>query len=194
MLYPNYIWRKKTADKVIYLTFDDGPIPEVTEYVLDLLDEKEIKATFFCVGENITKHQDIYLELISRGHSTGNHTYNHLKGFDTADKEYLENIERCKEVMHPDHRRLFRPPYGKIRRRQSRKLNGKYDIVMWEVLSNDFMKEVSAEECLEKSIYYTKPGGIVLFHDSVKTFEKIKEVLPQYIDHFKSQGFKFAKL
>lgn len=195
LLYPDYIWRKKTVNKELYLTFDDGPIPEVTEYVLDLLKEKGVKATFFCVGENITKHPEVYHKILQEGHRTGNHTYNHLKGFDTPIDEYVANVNKCNEVITEGAgRKLFRPPYGKIRRQQAKELKQQYDIVMWDVLANDFMKSVSADECLQKSVRYTRPGSIVLFHDSIKTFEKIKEVLPKYIDHFLAQGYNFIKL
>lgn len=195
LLYPDYIWRKKTKDKEIYLTFDDGPIPEVTEYVLELLRQKDVKATFFCVGDNISKHPEIYQKILADGHRTGNHTYNHLKGFDTPLETYISNVDQCNELIQDDNeRRLFRPPYGKIRKKQARQLKGRYDIVMWDVLSNDFMSSVDVQECFDKSVYYTCPGSIVLFHDSVKTFEKIREVLPRYIDHFKGEGYKFLKL
>lgn len=195
LLYPSYTWRRRSSEKVIYLTFDDGPIPEVTEYVLDLLKKYQVKATFFCVGENIKKHPEVYERLLSEGHKTGNHTYNHLKGFDTNDEDYLNNVQLCDDVMKEQQgRKLFRPPYGKIKRSQAKKLQHDYEIVMWEVLSNDFMKSVTSEECLKKSIAKTSKGSIVLFHDSVKTSSKIQYVLPRYLEHFIKKGFRFELL
>ncbi len=192
LLYPQFIWKKKSSSKVIYLTFDDGPIPEVTEYVLSLLEQYNAKATFFCVGENIEKHPEVYQALLDAGHRTGNHTYNHLKGFETKDEDYIANIHKCRDVItEQEGKKLFRPPYGKIRRRQARKLKKDYEIIMWDVLTNDFMNSVSKEECLSKSIRYTSPGSIVLFHDSVKTFDKIQFVLPRYIEYFLNKGYKF---
>ena len=195
-MFPGYLWKVSTNEKVIYLTFDDGPIPEVTEYVLDLLKKHGAKATFFCVGENIKKHPEVFKRVVGEGHAVGNHTYNHLKGIDTEDDLYLRNVEKCQEEIEKyTQSKLMRPPYGKAKKSQTRVLREEgYKIVMWDVLSNDFMEIVSAETCLMKSKKHTQKGSVVLFHDSVKTFEKIKEVLPQYLTYFIEKGFQFKTL
>lgn len=195
-LFPHFVWRIKTNEKIIYLTFDDGPIPEVTEFVLDELNRVGAQATFFCVGENITKHPDVFKRVLTEGHSVGNHTYNHLKGSVTENEVYFENVTKCQdEIEKYTSSKLLRPPYGKIKKSQSKKLRGEgYKIVMWEVLGNDFMQGVSANECLDKSILFTKKGSVVLLHDSVKTFEKIRYVLPRFLDHFIAKGYKFKAL
>lgn len=195
LLYPMLVWRKKTNERVIYLTFDDGPIPEVTEWVLDLLDQYNSKATFFCVGGNVEKHPDIYKMLTDRGHSVGNHTHNHLPGMHTPDAEYIENIDLCERVMKVARNKpLFRPPYGKLRRSQIRKLRDRYEIIMWEVLTADYDTRVDKEKCLAKAIQHTRKGSIVLFHDSIKTFEKIQYVLPRFLAHFIERGYRFESI
>lgn len=194
---PQYTWKIETPEPVIYLTFDDGPIPEVTAYVLDTLRQYNAKATFFCVGNNIKKYPEIYQKLIAGGHRTGNHTYNHLNGWKTVDNEYLSNVEQCQQVlqeagMHtPTQKALFRPPYGKVKRSQLRILKAQYDVIMWDVLTYDFDPELAPELCLEKAIQYTVPGSIVVFHDSVKSIDKVRHVLPRYLEHFAERGFEF---
>ena len=195
MIYPRFTWRRKNDKKNIFLTFDDGPVPEVTEWVLDLLAKEQIKATFFCVGENVVKNAAIYQRLQKEGHRVANHTFNHLNGRKNTDHTYFENVAKCTDVLNlPDERPLFRPPYGRLTKIQRKELLKKYEIVMWEVLSADFASKISAKTCLQKTEKYTKPGSIVLFHDSVKTFEKIQWVLPRYIQAMKRKGFQFAVL
>lgn len=190
-------WRKETENKIIYLTFDDGPIPEVTEWVLDELQKVNAKATFFCVGENIFKYADIYQKVKKAQHKTANHTYNHLKGWETSLDDYLKNVDKCEEQLtfSLNENKLFRPPHGRLTSSQANKIREKgYEIIMWEVLSADFSPKVSKEKCLHKSIKHTKKGSIIVFHDSVKTIEKLKYVLPRYLKHFSQLGYSFETL
>tara|TARA_A100000171_G_scaffold50821_1_gene63225 strand:- start:5 stop:625 length:621 start_codon:yes stop_codon:yes gene_type:complete len=194
-LYPSLVWKQTSNEKIIYLTFDDGPIPEVTPWVLKTLSEFEAKATFFCVGENINKHPDIFKEVLSKGHSVGNHTYHHVKGWETDNTEYLKDFLKCEEELQKYGKggRLFRPPYGKITSKQIKQLSSR-KIIMWDVLSGDFSKEISAETVLKKSIQYSKSGSIIVFHDSLKAFDSLQYALPRYLDHFQSKGFTFKPL
>jgi len=198
LLFPKYIWKQPNAEKKIYLTFDDGPIPEVTEWVLDILKHENIKATFFCIGDNIKKHPEIFKKIIAHNHSIGNHTFNHLNGWKTATKEYLENIELCeKEILKHTNleSKLFRAPFGKIRKKQAsaiQKLG--YEIIMWNVLSYDFDKDLSNEECLLKVIQNTSNGSIIVFHDSIKANNNLKYTLPIAIQQLKKKGYIFDKI
>ncbi|MBX9852517.1 MAG: polysaccharide deacetylase family protein [Cytophagaceae bacterium] len=203
-LYPTLIWRKKVEEKIIYLTFDDGPIPEITEYVLEELEKFKVKATFFCVGDNIRKYPDVFKKILPYGHAIGNHTFNHLNGWKTDDDAYIDNVQRCETIMseiraeliHNSQfkiHNLFRPPYGLIKKSQIKRLPG-YQIIMWDVLTGDFNKDLSAEKCLHKSIKYTKKGSIVIFHDSIKAEKNLRYALPRFLDHFISQGYRFETL
>jgi peptidoglycan-N-acetylglucosamine deacetylase len=195
-LYPDFIWRKSLLEKKIYLTFDDGPIPEITEFVLETLAKYQAKATFFCIGDNIRKHPLIFQKLINEGHAIGNHTFNHLKGWATDDVTYLENVVLCsKEIEKENHQtQLFRPPYGRIKRSQAKSLLLDYEIVMWDVLSGDFSLKLSPETVLHKTIEHTKAGSIVLFHDSIKAYKNMSYSLPRFLEYFSEKGFQFAKL
>lgn len=190
--YPSLLWNLPTKEKVIYLTFDDGPIPEVTDFVLEVLDKYKAKAVFFCVGDNIRKHPEVFAKVLQSGHKVGNHTYNHLKGWVTPDETYLENVALCEQELGDKTVKLFRPPYGRITRSQIKQLKSDYQIVMWDVLSGDYEKFLSPESCLKGTINATRPGSIVLFHDHLKTYEKIKYVLPRYLEHFSKLGYRFA--
>ncbi len=190
--FSNYTWHIPTREKVIYLTFDDGPIPEVTEFVLETLEKYDAKATFFCIGDNIKKHPKLFEKVISLGHAVGNHTFNHLNGWNSTDKDYIENVKACDKFLSTK-TNLFRPPYGRIKASQARELRHK-NIIMWDVLSGDFSQNVSAESCLQKSIRYTKPGSIVLFHDSIKAFENMQFTLPLYLEHFQNLGYRFESI
>lgn len=191
------VWDIKTQNKEIYLTFDDGPIPKLTNYILDVLDDFDAKATFFCVGENIYKYPEIYKSILDKNHLTGNHTFNHLKGWSTKNDQFFMNIEKCQELIpgtHPIDKPLFRPPHGQITLNQIRHLKEIYKIVMWDVLAYDFSMAHSPEKSLEKVIGKTKAGSIVVFHDNYKAEEKLKYMLPKFLHHFKEKGFSFNKL
>lgn len=207
------VWDIPTKEKVIYLTFDDGPIPEITPWVLDTLKQYGAKATFFCIGENIKKHPDIFQRTISEKHSIGNHTYNHLNGWKTSTNEYIENIRQCDSVINSnqlsvisdqsnslrlpntDYRLpLFRPPYGRITPSQYLILSTQYSLIMWDVLSGDFDRKTSGEKCLKNTLENSKPGSIVVFHDSIKAKESLQYTLPRFLEHFSKQGFSFDSL
>lgn len=191
LLYPKAVWKVKTTSPVIHLTFDDGPIPGLTEWVLDTLKHYNIKATFFCVGDNIEKNKSIFNRIIAEGHTIGNHTYNHIKGFKTKTIDYLANTEKCELLTNS---KLFRPPYGQLKKSQYRKLLEKgYNIIMWDVISYDYEK-IKPELCLKNVIKNVKNGSIILFHDNVKAEEKIKYALPKTIEHFLKLNYKFAAL
>jgi peptidoglycan/xylan/chitin deacetylase (PgdA/CDA1 family) len=177
--------------KVIHLTFDDGPIPEVTPEVLSILDTFEIKATFFCVGDNIRKHPAIFQRILDAGHAVGNHTFNHLNGWKTQRDRYLKNV-RLFETQHKTS--LFRPPYGKMTPKQYLGLKDQFKIVMWDVLSKDYSHDLSAEACLKRSVSLTRNGSIIVFHDNLKTADKLLYILPKYIQHFKDLGYSFSTL
>ena len=185
------IWRLNPLEKKIYLTFDDGPIPEVTSWVLNLLRQSTIKATFFCVGENVAKNPEIFNQIEEQGHSIGNHTFNHLNGWNTDTNKYIQNIKQCEELVQTN---LFRPPYGKLKPTQSLLLNPKYKIIMWDVLSGDYDKETPPEKCLKNVIDNVRNGSIILFHDSLKAKLNMQYALPLFISYAKEKGFQFARL
>ena len=190
-LWGKVVWRKDPSKKVIYLTFDDGPVPEVTPLVLDLLDEHNIKATFFCVGENVQKHPDTFAQVMSRGHKVGNHTFNHLKGFSVTDEEYYGNIDKAAELIDS---KLFRPPYGRVTGKQMKKLRDRYAIIMWDVITHDYNKSLSPETIMRTIKRYSRNGSLVVFHDSIKAKENVLVVLPLAIEYWKSKGYTFGVL
>ncbi|TVZ25793.1 peptidoglycan/xylan/chitin deacetylase (PgdA/CDA1 family) [Gillisia sp. Hel_I_86] len=197
-LYPSLLWNMPRDQKSIYLTFDDGPHPEITPWVLDTLKKYDAKATFFCVGENIERHPEVFKNLISEGHSHGNHTHNHLKGWRISTPHYLENIIEAEAVisrfsmMKSDKDKLFRPPYGKIKPSQVKQLQLlNYKVVMWDALSGDFDTSISTEECYYNVIRESKAGSIIVFHDSQKAKNKLKVVLPKVLEHYKEKGYNF---
>jgi len=197
-LYPGLQWRIPTAEKEIYLTFDDGPIPGPTEFVLDQLEKANAKATFFCIGENVSKHPDIFQAVTRQGHAIGNHTFNHLKGWNYSVADYLTNIRLCQEefLKSPHSLRrvtLFRPPYGRIKRSQIRALKA-YTIIMWDVLSHDYSRTISPEQCLRGTIQATRPGSIIAFHDSLKAEKNMRYTLPRFLEHFTREGYSFKAL
>lgn len=179
------------GNKSIYLTFDDGPVPEITPSVLKILSDFNIKATFFCVGENIQKHTDVFNQILEQGHSVGNHTYNHINGWKTPKNEYIENILKSESFLHT---KLFRPPYGKITPAEKKLLKKNYRIILWTILSGDFDAKTSKEQCLENVLKYTNEGAIVVFHDSIKSKEKLLYALPKFIEHFQAKGYNFEKI
>ncbi len=187
----NTIWRKTPSEKVIYLTFDDGPVPEVTPSVLDILDKYGWKATFFCVGENVLKYPELYNEVLRRGHRTGNHSFNHIKGFNYSTEAYVENVKKAAEYIYSD---LFRPPYGRITRKQISALKDDYNIVMWDVITHDYDKKLSSEQVFANVTNHLRKGSIVVFHDSVKASTNVLEVLPKAIEFWKNQGYDYRLL
>lgn len=197
-VYPKFCWRRQPENNTIYLTFDDGPVPEATPTILNYLRSYQAKATFFCVGENVSKYQGIFQQLLEEGHRVANHTYHHLNGWDSTAENYLKDVDMCQALLSPfqgkGKKPMMRPPYGRLRRAQWRVLVKEYEIVMWDVLSGDFSKKINADRCLEKTIKYTKSGSIVLFHDSTKTIEKLESVLPAYLKHFTELGYSFQPL
>ena len=194
-VFNNLVWDIPNSDNKIYLTFDDGPIPEVTEWVLNILKSKDIKATFFCIGDNMKKHPEVYKRILAEGHQTGNHTFNHLNGWNTETNHYIENFKLCEtehSKLNTKHSFLFRPPYGKIKPSQSKTIRQfGYKIIMWDVLSYDFDSTVSEEKCLENVISNTEQGSIIVFHDSVKAEKNLKYALPKAIQVLKDKGFIF---
>ncbi len=203
-LFPHFIWKMPHDLPTIYLTFDDGPIPDVTEWVLQELAVRNIPATFFCVGDNIRKYPEVFSQILAGGHRVGNHTYHHLSGWRQSTAYYLENVRLCETEMSnfqefnaqvATQPRLFRPPYGRIKKSQSVQLRAQgYQIIMWDVLSGDFAKEISAAYCLQKTTQYSRAGSIVVFHDSLKTEKKLREVLPSFLDALLAAGFSFQTL
>lgn len=198
--YPSwYIWDKKEESKTLYLSFDDGPVPEVTPWVLELLDRYNAKASFFCIGDNIHKHPDVFKSLLAKGHRIGNHTLNHLKGWETPLEIYLENTQQAQLLINASAKKettkLFRPPYGKIKRNQAKRLRELgYDIIMYRVIAYDWDAAISKEQCLHNVLHHTKDGDIVVFHDSIKAYEKLKYVLPKVLEHFSQKGYRFGLL
>lgn len=190
-LFPNFVWKIPSREKVIYLTFDDGPIPEVTPWVLQTLDQFNAKATFFCVGENVFNHPEVFREVLDHGHSAGNHTYNHLNGWATDNIPYFHNVRHCANLVKSS---LFRPPYGRLMPKQAQFLQRHYRIIMWDVLSGDFDPKIDREQCLDNVKMKTRPGSIVVFHDSLKSFEKLQYVLPRILQHFSEKGYRFEAL
>lgn len=198
-VYPECLWKVPTAEKKLYLTFDDGPIPEITPFVLDELKKWNAKATFFCIGKNIQANPEIFNRILAEGHRIGNHTQNHLNGWNTGDKEYFENIEQCNTVLRgliPQFHipRLFRPPYGKLKPSQYAKLKAEYKLVMWDVLSFDFDLNMAEEKVLDNVLKNAAPGSIIVMHDSLKAKPKVEYALPKLLEHFTGKGFMFEAL
>lgn len=187
-LMPAYVWHIPTQQQVLYLTFDDGPIPEVTPWVLDVLREYKAKATFFCVGENVSRHPAIFRRILAEGHSVGNHTHNHLNGWNTENLPYFHNVRHCAHLVKSN---LFRPPYGRLLPSQRAFLERHYRIVMWDVLSGDFDPALSAQQCLDNVQTNAQPGSIIVLHDSLKTDAKLRYILPHLLDYFAAQGYSF---
>ena len=191
-LFGKVIWRKiLPSSKVIYLTFDDGPVPEVTEKVLTILHKYGCKATFFCVGDNVRKHPDIYRKIIAEGHHTGNHTFHHLKGFKTKTVDYLKDVDEAANYIQSD---LFRPPYGRIKWSQLRKLKKRYQVVYWDVLTYDYNASLSPEKIFENVRKFARNGSVIVFHDSLKSKKNVLEALPISIEYLKNEGFQFGVL
>ncbi|MDE7378881.1 MAG: polysaccharide deacetylase family protein [Paraprevotella sp.] len=187
-IYPKALWRMDRREKVVYITFDDGPIPEATPFVLDTLDRFGIKATFFMVGDNVRKHPDIYRMVVERGHRIGNHTFNHIGGFRYLTTNYLANTDKANELLQTN---LFRPPHGWMRWLQYNVLARHYRIVMWDVVTRDYSKRITAEQVVENVKRYVRNGSIITFHDSLKSIEKLKTALPESLQWLREQGYEF---
>ena len=175
-------------NKCVYLTFDDGPIPEVTPWVLDFLDKQGIKATFFCVGDNVRKYPSIYQDVLSRGHKTGNHTFNHLQGLRTLTKNYISNVAKAAELIDSN---LLRPPHGHIRIPQFFLLRRKYRIVMWDLVTRDYSKRLNGEEVFNNVRQYVRNGSVIVFHDSLKSVKNLQYALPKAVEWLKNEGYEF---
>ncbi len=190
-IYPDCIWNFSREEKNIYLTFDDGPHPEVTPFVLETLKKYNAQVTFFCIGKNVVEHPSVYKNILLDGHTAGNHTHNHLNAGKYLTEEYLENIKEAKKYIDSN---LFRPPYGRISRFQSQLISSVFHIIMWDVLSADFDVKLSGEKCSRNVIRNTREGSIVVFHDSEKAFKRLEVALPQTLDFFSEKGYRFRAI
>lgn len=193
-LYPSLTWHKNRKEKYVYLTFDDGPIPVVTPFVLNTLTNFNAQATFFCIGDNVGKYPEIFDSVLAHGHQVGNHTFNHLKGWTTSDEQFLMNIEKCRKVVKSN---LFRPPYGRMSRSQISKFRTIYpemEIIMWDVLSGDFDSSLNAEDCINNVLRHVKNGSIIVFHDSEKAFPRLESTLPTVLQTLQMLGYSFKML
>ena len=192
LLFPEAIWRiKKNDSKVVFLTLDDGPIPEVTPWVLDTLDRYGIKATFFMVGDNVARHPELYEEVRRRGHSYGNHTMHHLQGMKVTSYRYMHDITEANDLIHSS---LFRPPHGLLRWKQARAIKDRYNIVMYDLVTRDYSKKLTPEKVLANVKRYARNGSIIVFHDSLKAEKNMKAVLPQAIEWLLARGYTFERL
>jgi peptidoglycan-N-acetylglucosamine deacetylase len=200
-VYPQLLWRLPTQEKVIYLSFDDGPHESATDFVLDQLKAYQAKASFFCIGKNVVKHPEIYDRILLEGHQVGNHTQHHMNGWENAEDAYLQEVAAAAEQIHSP---LFRPPYGRIKRSAISKvkalLNERYlnmgasKIVMWDVLSGDFDTQISGETCFQNVIKHAGPGSIIVFHDSTKAWDRMSYALPKVLQHFAALGYRFETI
>ncbi|MBQ7967356.1 MAG: polysaccharide deacetylase family protein [Bacteroidaceae bacterium] len=187
-LYPRACWRMDSSERAVYLTFDDGPIPEVTPWVLDVLDKYRIKATFFMVGDNVRKHPDEFKMVVERGHRIGNHTYNHLKGMAVHTDHYVANIDKADCYLSTN---LFRPPHGLMRLRQYRALCERYHIIMWDLVTRDYNPKLNGRQILRKVQQYARPGSIITFHDSLRATHNLYYALPRAIEWLLAEGYEF---
>ena len=193
--YPSCTWKMPGDEKVIYLSFDDGPHVEATPFVLMELKKYNAKASFFCIGKNVAAHHNLYAQIVQEGHTVGNHTYDHVNGWKTDNHNYIENIKMAGSLIQSN---LFRPPYGRITRAQINKIKADktlpQEIIMWDVLSGDFDLTLSSEDCTKNVIKNTRAGSIVVFHDSAKAFERLKMALPASLAHFSNLGYTFKAI
>ncbi|WP_417363761.1 polysaccharide deacetylase family protein [Galbibacter sp.] len=197
-VFKSKIWEVKTDKKEVFITFDDGPTLEVTDFVLDQLETHKAKASFFCIGKNMREHPEILNRIKADGHSIGNHTYNHYNCYKYSLEEYLKNIGLTAELIkeyEPSSKKLFRPPYGRISSKATKALQGQgYKIIMWDVLSADFDLRNTADQCVRNVIDNIKPGSIIVFHDSIKSYPVLKEVLPKVLNELKKTGYRCSAL
>jgi peptidoglycan/xylan/chitin deacetylase (PgdA/CDA1 family) len=194
-IFSKYTWAIKSSAQVLYLTFDDGPHPTITPWVLDELKKWNAKATFFCIGKNVALYPDVYRRIVAEGHTVGNHTYNHLNGWKTDLKEYIDDIQKAAGIIRSS---LFRPPYGRIKRKQANLLHvamgRSAEVVMWDVLSGDFDKKITEEQCLKNVINNIQKGSIVVFHDSDKAYKNLQYTLPLVLQQLAERGYTFERL
>ena len=188
MLFPETVWRIPMTEKAVYLTFDDGPIPEVTPWVLDVLDHYGIKATFFCVGDNVRKHPATFQQVVERGHSVGNHTMHHLQGSIVTTKRYIADIAEANDYIHSP---LFRPPHGIIRWKQAAAIKSDMRLVMYDLVTRDYSKKLNGEQVLDNVKRFTRNGSIIVFHDSLKSEKNLRYALPRAIEWLKENGYEF---
>ncbi|MCH7400730.1 polysaccharide deacetylase family protein [Belliella kenyensis] len=192
-LFKGFTWNKSRDINKIYLTFDDGPVPGVTDYVLDLLQSFDMKATFFMVGDNVRKYPQLAKRVINEGHAVGNHTFHHLNGFKTKDEIYLEDIRKCHDIVSEKlgvEARCFRPPYGRLKKSQYELIKSEWELIMWDVLSGDFDQNQSSRTCLEKTQQYTRNGSVIVFHDQPKAFPVLEQVLEPYLYFIKNNKYQ----
>lgn len=197
LLFPQYVWHKSRGEKAVYLTFDDGPVPGVTDFVLEQLAQRGMKATFFMVGDNVVKHTELALRVKGQGHQIGNHTHNHLNGRLFSTEEYLKNVEECQSAIIESLDtvpKLFRPPYGRMKAGQIKAISKTHQITMWDVVSGDYDPRQNPERCLMKVKQYTRDGSIILFHDQKKTEKILLDVLPDFLDFIDAQGYRTGLL
>ena len=187
-LYPRALWRMDRHERAVYLTFDDGPIPEATPFILDVLKEHGVKATFFMVGDNVRKYPDLYQRVLDEGHQVGNHTHNHISGLRRSLREYSYNVEKANAYIKSN---LFRPPHGWMRIPQYALLRRKYKVVMWDLVTRDYSKWMTAENVISNVKRYARNGSIITFHDSLKSIDKLRTALPESIKWLKEQGYEF---
>ena len=190
-LYPRATWRMDASQRKVFLTFDDGPIPEATPWVLQTLKEYGAKATFFMVGDNVRKYPEVYQQVLAEGHSVGNHTYNHLGSLRHSTREYVENVQRADELIHSE---LFRPPHGWFRPSAYRTLAKEYRIIMWDLVTRDYSRRITAEDVFDNVRRSVRNGSIITFHDSLKSIDKLHEALPRSLSWLQQQGYSFEKL
>lgn len=190
-MFPNFHWKVATEEPVIYLTFDDGPIPEVTPWVLEQLQQYDARATFFCVGANVERHPNLLRQVLAAGHTVGNHTMTHKDGWLTENLPYFHDIRHAGKLVDSS---LFRPPYGRLKPAQAQFLQRHYDVVMWDVLSGDFDPHLMPTDCVQNVVRHAKPGSIVVFHDSLKARENLEYALPRVLKHFTERGYRFGAL
>lgn len=197
-IFPNYVWSIPNNEKKVYLTFDDGPTPEITAWTLEQLKKHNAKATFFCIGKNIQEHPEIFKRILIEGHAVGNHTFDHLKGWKTPTESYLKNVALCQSEMANQNLHiatLFRPPYGKIKASQSKEIRQMgYKIIMWDIISEDYDQQVSRKKCLENVTKNIESGSIIVFHDSIKAFQNLEFALPKTLEFLSKNGFVYEKL
>jgi len=194
LLYPRCIWYIKTREKVIYLSFDDGPHPVITPFVLNELKKYDAKATFFCIGDNVKKFPEIYQQVIDEGHAIGNHTMHHINGWKHTDEQYLDDIAAAGNYIHSN---IFRPPYGRAKKSQINKLlatKTPLTTIMWSVLAGDWIDTLSPQKCFEQVKKNARPGSIIVFHDSEKANERMSYAVPLLLEHFTKKGYRFKKI